>query len=336
MGVAFGNVNLEFILNSERYPAGLETLAKFPDSTEPNNLNDVQLLTSDAPDLPNAALLYKNITWLADGSPTTVWHILGASETYSILQQLAIALASDNRIAKQKLTGEIKGTAIAFDSIIKHAYNDNREFEISEGVWDIYEETFNVVLLELLSWSDESVEFTSVDLNSSSSGNTSGGGGGGSSSSSTISTELLNMENLSKYFELVNEGEEDMYLRCKLPFAGDYEIQAWTDTMIVQNSHAFQTPPFADPLDLDATLYKDFKCGTITGDTTINLNNTIDGDAGMIEILIDSTGGWVVALGTMFTKKLGETELVTDANADNFISWRMVGTDIVYTIAQVV
>jgi hypothetical protein len=97
----------------------------------------------------------------------------------------------------------------------------------------------------------------------------------------------------------------------------------------------FQTPVFANPLLLDATTHKDFKCGLITGDTTINLTNTSNGDAGMIEIIIDGTGGYTVSLGTMFTKDIGGIALDTTASADNFIGWRMVGTDIVYNIVQV-
>jgi len=34
---------------------------------------------------------------------------------------------------------------------------------------------------------------------------------------------------LNDWFEIVNEGEADEYLRCKKPLSGDYEIQAWTD-----------------------------------------------------------------------------------------------------------
>ena len=97
----------------------------------------------------------------------------------------------------------------------------------------------------------------------------------------------------------------------------------------------FQTPVFANPLELDATTHKDFKCGIITGDTTINLNNTSDGDAGMIEIIMDEIGDYTVSLGAMFTKDLGGVALVTTASADNFIGYRMVGTDIVYNIVQV-
>jgi hypothetical protein len=97
----------------------------------------------------------------------------------------------------------------------------------------------------------------------------------------------------------------------------------------------FQTPVFANPLVLDATTHKDFKCGLITGNTTINLTNTSDGDAGMIEIIMDGTGGYTVSLGTMFTKDIGGVTLTTTATADNFIGYRMVGTDIVYNIVQV-
>ena len=97
----------------------------------------------------------------------------------------------------------------------------------------------------------------------------------------------------------------------------------------------FQTPVFANPLTLDATSHKDFKCGIITGNTTINLTNTSNGDAGQIEIIIDGTGGYTVSLGTMFTKDIGGVTLDTTANADNFIGYRMVGTDIVYNIVQV-
>ena len=99
-------------------------------------------------------------------------------------------------------------------------------------------------------------------------------------------------------------------------------------------SDPFQTPVFANPLNLDATDHKDFKCGIITGDTTINLNNSSDGDSGMIELIIDGVGGYNVSLGDMFTKSLGGS-IDTTASADNFISWRMVKTDIVYVIDQV-
>lgn len=335
LGVAFSGINIYPLVNNQPLPAGLDMLAKFTNSNEPNDLTDITLLTADAPDIDNNGLLYKNITWL-DGSAiaevTTLWHRLGSSATFSLIQLLSLILASNNRVARQKLTGEIKGTSINFDSIIKHAYNGNREFEIAEGEWDIYEEKFAVTLLELLSWSNETVVFTpTYNLSASSSSGYSSGAGSGSSSNL-----IQNIGSLGDVFEIVNQGLSNEYLRCKLPFSGDYEVQAWGSLMVVLDSHAFQTPAFSNPIDLDATIYKDFICGAITGNTTINLNNTVDGDAGMIKVVIDSTGGYTITLGSMFTEKLGAEELDVSPNMKNYISWRKAGTDIVYTIAQIV
>jgi hypothetical protein len=101
-------------------------------------------------------------------------------------------------------------------------------------------------------------------------------------------------------------------------------------------SFPFQTASFANPLNIDAITYKDWIVDEVSGSTTINLNNTTDGDAGMLEVIIDSTGGYTVTLGTMFTKKMGPIDFDATAGADNIISWRKVGTsNIVYTIAQI-
>lgn len=103
--------------------------------------------------------------------------------------------------------------------------------------------------------------------------------------------------------------------------------------------NAFQIATFDDPLEIDTSIYKDWIC-VVTGDTTINLNNAVDGDAGMLELIMDSdssSGGSIdVVLGTMWTKKMGLTDINGSYGADNIISWRKVGTDnVVYTIAQI-
>ena len=124
-----------------------------------------------------------------------------------------------------------------------------------------------------------------------------------------------------------------------------------TDYAAVSHTHSqgqvtalpFQTVDFAKPLTLDGTTNKDFIC-TLTGDTTVNLNNVIEGDAGMIKLIVDNTGGYTVTLGNMFVEQLGETDLVLTANTINYISYRGYGTQeiesvevpaIVYTINQV-
>jgi hypothetical protein len=111
---------------------------------------------------------------------------------------------------------------------------------------------------------------------------------------------------------------------------------AYTDTTAYAPApSAAQTPAFANPLALDATTHKDFKAATITGSTTVNLTGATDGDGGFIELIIDGTGGYTVALGTMFTKNSGGGTIDTTANADNIIAWMKIGTDIVYSISQI-
>lgn len=101
-------------------------------------------------------------------------------------------------------------------------------------------------------------------------------------------------------------------------------------------SDAVQAVNFADPLAIDGTTYKNFKCATVSGSTTLNLTNVVDGDAGSIELIISGAGGYTITMGTMFTKKLGSTSIVATTGADNFISWVKSGTDIIYTIIQTV
>jgi len=96
-----------------------------------------------------------------------------------------------------------------------------------------------------------------------------------------------------------------------------------------------QSAVYANPLALDATDYKDFICSSVTGDTTINLSNMNNGDAGIIELIIDNTGGYTVELGTMFTKNAGGGTIDATADADNIIAWFVSGSDIIYSISQI-
>lgn len=112
------------------------------------------------------------------------------------------------------------------------------------------------------------------------------------------------------------------------------KLSAVLDTALVA-ADPFRTPAFTNPLDLDGSVHKDFKPGVITGNTTVNLNNASDGDSGVIELIMDGVGGYAVALGVMFTKKLGTASINTAAGKDNFVFWFKNGADIVYTIQTV-
>ena len=176
-GIAYSTVKTYSLSDAQLLPGILETTALFDNSSEPGTLPDINVFIADAPDYDNAGLIYKYITKLSDGSPTgpSTWYRTGSEDEYSLIVQLARMLASNNRVARQKLTGTIKGSSLAFNSIIKHVYNNNREFEIAEGTWDLYEEKWTVTLPEVLSWSDEDITFTTE----SSQGSSSSGGSSG-------------------------------------------------------------------------------------------------------------------------------------------------------------
>jgi hypothetical protein len=105
--------------------------------------------------------------------------------------------------------------------------------------------------------------------------------------------------------------------------------------ILTNKAVAFQSTIWDAVISIDATVYKDFKITDVAGTTLINLFNAIDGDVGWIEVIINATGGNAVALGGMFTKRIGIGEMVITANADNIVFWRKVVDDIVYEIVQI-
>lgn len=159
-GVAFSQAKVYFLDDGELYPAGFEETALFTESTEPGTLSDKEILCADAPNLTNAELLYKNILKLSDGSITNDWTIdQEPGYTYTLIEVFLKSLASRNRIARQKLTGTVKGSALGFETLIKHEYNSDREFEIYECAWDVYEGKWNVTLIEWLSFNDRITQY---------------------------------------------------------------------------------------------------------------------------------------------------------------------------------
>jgi hypothetical protein len=116
------------------------------------------------------------------------------------------------------------------------------------------------------------------------------------------------------------------------PFAWIVKILAQVKTILGLNL-AVQTIPFAIPLAIDVTTYKDWKCTNISGDTTVNITGEADGEAGMLEIYNSASA--VSTLGTMFTKNSGGGTIDTAASGDNIIAWTKSGTDIIYSISQI-
>lgn len=162
-GVAFTKPLFYFMNGAELYDDKLEVTATFDDSVELSALENVDLAMADAPDMPNNSLMYDNICRLTGGTPTTTWKRSGDDTAYTLVQLYLRLLASRNRMPRQTLSGNIKGTAIEFNSLIKHAYNNNREFEIASCEWDMYLETFKATLYEVLAFSNEDVSIVDED-----------------------------------------------------------------------------------------------------------------------------------------------------------------------------
>jgi hypothetical protein len=96
---------------------------------------------------------------------------------------------------------------------------------------------------------------------------------------------------------------------------------------------AVQTVPFAIPLAIDVTTYKDWKCTNVSGDTTLNITGEVDGEAGMVEFYNSASG--TVTPGSMFTRNYGGGTYDSTASAYNMIAWTKSGSDILYNISQV-
>lgn len=156
-GVFYTDVKAYFVKNNEKYTPSFEDKAIFEASKEPGTLDDIEIISADAPEVKNRGLIYQNIARLQDGTPTSLWKIDGYEAELSLVDLLMKLLASSNRLPKQRLEGVIKGAGIGFINLIRHAYNNNREFEISEAAWEIYDDKWKVVLLEWLPFANQEV-----------------------------------------------------------------------------------------------------------------------------------------------------------------------------------
>jgi hypothetical protein len=124
----------------------------------------------------------------------------------------------------------------------------------------------------------------------------------------------------------VNDGTGDR-LRTAMDKVNDNFIEVYPLSFVVQT-------PVQGNITISILTFKDH-IHTITGDSTLNLQDYASGDGGMIEVIISGAGGYTITLGTEWSKKLGTNSLNTAAGKDNFISYRVVGTDVVYTINTV-
>lgn len=98
------------------------------------------------------------------------------------------------------------------------------------------------------------------------------------------------------------------------------------------NNQAFQTATFANPLTIDVTTYKNWKCA-VTGDTVIYLANAENGDNGQIVLVISGVGGYTISLdSSSFEVEYGGGTIGTVTGDYNIISWLYDGDVVHYII----
>lgn len=154
-------------------------------SQSSENTEEITLLAGDLPDYANKSLMYYSGIQLSDNSYTSAWKVLGETNTYNIDQLLALIVASKNRQPRIKFNAVLinfrydnnmqildengdpildeNGTPIQyadlginFESIIQIDVNGSRNFAIETGTHDAYNETYDVEMIELLSYEDTS------------------------------------------------------------------------------------------------------------------------------------------------------------------------------------
>lgn len=161
IGVAFALPSPMFSYQNESIITGFEDVANFTGSSEPARLSEIELFGADVPTYPNATRFYDRCMRHLDNTPTVAWRMEQADTAYTLLGALAKMLASRNQTARQQLMGSIRGASVNFSSLIRHVYNNNREFEISECFWDVFEGVLTVTLLEFMPYTSRGVVFDS-------------------------------------------------------------------------------------------------------------------------------------------------------------------------------
>jgi hypothetical protein len=161
VGVAFALPSPTFLFQNKSFITGFEDTANFTGSSEPGELSDIEIIGADVPVYDNAVRMYGRAMRLSSGLPTVSWRFSQSDTAYSLIGAMAKMLASRNQVPRQILRGIVRGANLTMASMIRDTYNSNREFEIVECNWNVYEGTWEGTLLEFMPYVSRDVEFDS-------------------------------------------------------------------------------------------------------------------------------------------------------------------------------
>jgi uncharacterized protein (TIGR02145 family) len=144
-------------------------------------------------------------------------------------------------------------------------------------------------------------------------------------------TNYSNAGYATEYF--LGDVDTDLYVDVLEPTLGlSIRCMRTVSTNIVNIS----TLGFANPLICDASVYKNFVCNPITGNTVITLQNYSDGDKGIIYVTMDNVGGYTVSLFG-FTALLQDggtymSVIDTTALATTYIEYHVLDNRVFYKL----
>ena len=200
-GAAFKNVVFNILHDEIPLPTGIEYGITLNKSTKANE-KEIKIIGGDVPNVANKLLQFSAFTSLSDYHLSTgLWTMPGVAGTALLLDLVAKLYASENRKAKQFLTGSIRGQVIDFDTVLLHNYPTPRYFEIVEASYNLCADRADVTLVELFDYVDTVFSSVISDTTGGTSSSSSGSGSGGSSTPRAIDytapLTVINFANIS-------------------------------------------------------------------------------------------------------------------------------------------
>lgn len=163
-GAAFKNVIFNILHDEKPLPKGLDYEITLNKSTKAES-KEIKIIGGDVPDVDNKLLQFGAYASLGDYHISTgLWTAPGITGTAPLITLLAKLYASENRKAKQYLTGSIRGEVIDFDTVLQHDYPTSRKFEIIEASYSLCADRADVMLVELFDYVESAFIAASTDL----------------------------------------------------------------------------------------------------------------------------------------------------------------------------
>ena len=230
-GTAFKNIKCAFLYENKALPSGTAFELALNNSTKADK-KEISFTGGDVPDLPNNKLSFTAYTSLYNDVLTGQWTMPGITGTDNLLNIISKLYGSENRSAKQYLTGSIRGQLIDFDTVLLRSYPTSRKFEIIEASYNLCADRADVVLAELFDYAETSFDLIEEEVSGSSSSTSSFNG---SSFSGSIHTDWSSLA--GKPFDALS--------------SDDFEV---TDEKVVKPRHIFYNPDIGQ-LETDCDLY---------------------------------------------------------------------------------